>query len=181
MNRKKIEKKYAKALFDILISSEENEKIYAQLIQLNSFFKTETVIWEFLCNPINDLAHKTDVFMRIQDMLSLLPLTIKFINITIKRHTLSYYSGIIEELEKFYNDYKGIIHVEVTTTIPLSEHIKLKLLKSFEELTGKQVLISHHIDESIIGGIIARINSVIYDASIKRQIELIKANVMEVR
>lgn len=50
-----------------------------------------------------------------------------------------------------------------------------------EELTGKRVLMSHKIDESIIGGIIARINSVIYDGSIKRQLELIKANVVKER
>lgn len=181
MIRKKIEKKYAKALFDILISEKEYEKNYTQLMQLNSFFKSETEIFEFLCNPINNLANKTDIVRKMIDMLTLMPLNVKFLNIVIKKHVLVYFSGIVEELEKLYNDFKGVIHVEVTTTIPLTEPIKLKLLKSMEELTGKRVLMSHKIDESIIGGIIARINSVIYDGSIKRQLELIKANVVKER
>lgn len=99
MIRKKIEKKYAKALFDILISEKEYEKNYTQLMQLNSFFKSETEIFEFLCNPINNLANKTDIVRKMIDMLTLMPLNVKFLNIVIKKHVLVYFSGIVEELE----------------------------------------------------------------------------------
>ena len=177
MNRKRIEKKYAKAFFEILISSEQYAATYEQLVNINSFFKAEPLIIEFLCNPINDFQHKVSILVKIQETLHLSPLTVKFINILITRHVLIYYSGITEELLRLYNDFKGIVQVEVTTAIPLRESLRIKLIKSLEKHTGKQVVMTHKIDERIIGGIITRINSVIYDGSIRRQLELIKEKV----
>ena len=41
-------------------------------------------------------------------------------------------------------------------------------------LTGRSVSMTTRVDESIIGGVVARIGSVVYDGSVRRQLEKIR-------
>jgi F-type H+-transporting ATPase subunit delta len=179
--RKKIEKKYAKALFDILLTEDEYAAVFAQLKQLQTYFDAEPGIYEFLTNPINELHHKMVILEKLEQRFVLSPLTINFIAIIMKRQKLVFYAGIMEELNTMHNNARGILHVEVTSAIPLNEATKNKLIKSFEEHTGKKIILSHTVDSTIIGGLIARIDSVIYDSSIKKQLELIRNSIAQQR
>ena len=38
-------------------------------------------------------------------------------------------------------------------------------------MTGKQVKLNYNTDENIIGGVVTRIGSVVYDGSVKTQLE----------
>ena len=56
---------------------------------------------------------------------------------------------------------------------------KLDVLKAnLEKVTGKQVKLDFLIDPEIIGGVVTRIGSTIYDGSVKTQLENLKEELM---
>jgi F-type H+-transporting ATPase subunit delta len=62
----------------------------------------------------------------------------------------------------------------VTTAAPLDAAREAQLQQRLAQATGRKVEITTSVDPSIIGGVIARIGSTVYDGSIATQLEKMK-------
>jgi F-type H+-transporting ATPase subunit delta len=71
-------------------------------------------------------------------------------------------------------DFRGVVRAEVTTALPLDTSRADAIQKSLATLTGRTVLLATKIDPAIIGGLVARIGSTVYDGSVTRQLEKMK-------
>jgi F-type H+-transporting ATPase subunit delta len=49
-----------------------------------------------------------------------------------------------------------------------------RLGQTLEQMTGKQVEFKFNTDPSLIGGVVTRIGSVVYDGSVRTQLQAIK-------
>ena len=63
---------------------------------------------------------------------------------------------------------------EVTSARPLSEAEKAEFQANLTKLTGKKVNLNFNINENIIGGVVTRVGSTVYDGSVKTQLENLK-------
>jgi len=64
-----------------------------------------------------------------------------------------------------------VLPAEVTTAVPLGDARRTELAQAIGKAAGYQVTITERVDPSIIGGIIARVGSVVFDGSVTRQLE----------
>ena len=71
-------------------------------------------------------------------------------------------------------DYRGVVRAEVTTASALDPQRAAAIQNGLAALTGRTVLLATKIDPSIIGGLVARIGSTVYDGSVTRQLEKMK-------
>ena len=78
---------------------------------------------------------------------------------------------INEKFDQVLDERNGIVSAEVTSARPLGEAEKSELQASLAKMTGKQVKLNYNTDENIIGGVVTRIGSVVYDGSVKTQLE----------
>ena len=67
-----------------------------------------------------------------------------------------------------------MVAAEITSARELSEAEKAELSRSLAGLTGKTVKPNFKIDTDIIGGVVTRIGSTVYDGSVKTQLENLK-------
>lgn len=85
---------------------------------------------------------------------------------------------VLANLEKAYGerllDDKKIVPAEVVTAAPLSEANRAALAKALGSATGRQVTLTEKVDPSIVGGVIARVGSLVFDASVTRQLEKLR-------
>lgn len=174
MIRKKIERRYAKALYDVLASSGKFEKLFDQLERIKELFESEEKIYDFLESPLNDFEAKESILESISDNLELDNRVINIIKLLIKNYRLKYYSGILDLVKEIYYREKNISIAEVITAIPLNGDIKQGLKEVLEEITKKQLIIKYKIEPEILGGVIVKIGNTIYDGSIKKQLDLLK-------
>ncbi len=93
-----------------------------------------------------------------------------FVQIIYKMRKMSQVDRIIDEYIKYEKEVNGEVALEVTTAHELTSEMKKMLEKDF----GKDITVTEHIDESILGGIIIKTNNTIYDASIKASINQLK-------
>jgi F-type H+-transporting ATPase subunit delta len=93
-----------------------------------------------------------------------------FVQIIYKMRKMSQVDRIIDEYIKYEKEVSGEVALEVTTAHELTSEMKKMLEKDF----GKDITVTEHIDESILGGIIIKTNNTIYDASIKASINQLK-------
>jgi F-type H+-transporting ATPase subunit delta len=67
----------------------------------------------------------------------------------------------------------------VTTATALDAGRTQAIQNGLAALTGRKVLLVTKIDPSIIGGLIARVGSTVYDGSVTRQLEKMKDRLAE--
>jgi F-type H+-transporting ATPase subunit delta len=70
---------------------------------------------------------------------------------------------------------------EVTTAAPLEAAEQDRMRERLVEMTGRKVNLQFTTDPSLIAGVITRIGSVVYDGSIRTQLQEIKQRLKEGR
>ena len=68
----------------------------------------------------------------------------------------------------------GMVAATVTTAREVPPPYQQKLHDKLAELTGKSVRIDFATDPEIIGGLVTRIGSTVYDGSVRSQLQQIK-------
>jgi len=68
----------------------------------------------------------------------------------------------------------GIITAKITSARELADGEKSGLQASIEKMTGRKVKLEFDIDENIIGGVVTRVGSTVYDGSVRTQLENLK-------
>ena len=67
--------------------------------------------------------------------------------------------------------HQNIVRASVTSAAPLSAEHTQALEQSLGRATGKNVQLSVAVDPALIGGVVARIGSTVYDGSVTRQLQ----------
>jgi F-type H+-transporting ATPase subunit delta len=85
---------------------------------------------------------------------------------------------IIEEVSIKYSELfdikNGKEQATVTTAVPITSDLELKVLAKIKELTNKAVEVKNVVDESILGGFILRVGDIQYNASIASKLNKLK-------
>ena len=85
--------------------------------------------------------------------------------------------GLDEINERFASvieERSGVVSAIVTSARELPDGERAELRSNLERLTGKRVNINFNIDEKLIGGVVTRIGSTVYDGSVKTQLQNLK-------
>jgi F-type H+-transporting ATPase subunit delta len=73
-----------------------------------------------------------------------------------------------------FDELSGKEVAQVTTAIPMTEDLEIKVLAKVKELTTKAVELENVVDESILGGFILRIGDKQYNASVANKLNRLK-------
>jgi F-type H+-transporting ATPase subunit delta len=66
---------------------------------------------------------------------------------------------------------------EVRSALPLNDDQRARLARGLSEATGKQVEVKVIVDESVLGGIVARIGDTVIDGTIRHRLEQLKEQI----
>jgi F-type H+-transporting ATPase subunit delta len=76
---------------------------------------------------------------------------------------------MIEQLE-------GIERVEVVVPMPLSAAQRDQLRSVLEDRTGRKVVLEEKVEPGVLGGMVVKVGSTVYDGSAHTQIQQIRQN-----
>jgi F-type H+-transporting ATPase subunit delta len=77
---------------------------------------------------------------------------------------------IREIFQEMADEQRGVAHATVTTAVELSDDERRAIASRLSEITGKQVEVKTMVDESIIGGLVARIGDQLIDGSTRSRL-----------
>jgi F-type H+-transporting ATPase subunit delta len=127
----------------------------------------------FLLTPIIGLDKKAEVIKalfsgKVND------LTLKFLDVLCEKNRINILDDISADFINLYNDKKGIISARIKTAIEITDKEKNVLSEKLKKYVGKEISATYSVDSSIKGGFVAQIDDKIIDASILRQLELLR-------
>ena len=76
-------------------------------------------------------------------------------------------------------DYRQVVRAEVTTAMPLAQDRAAQLEKRLAEVTGRRVTMTAKVDPALIGGVVTRIGSTVYDGSVATHLETMKQRLLQ--
>jgi F-type H+-transporting ATPase subunit delta len=102
------------------------------------------------------------------------PIVSKLVALLADRDRLVLVPDLLAAYGDRLRDYRGVVRAEVTTATPIDPARTQAIQRGLATLTGRTVTMSTKVDPTIIGGMVARIGSTVYDASVVRQLERMK-------
>ncbi len=76
-------------------------------------------------------------------------------------------------------DHLNVVRAEVTTAVDLAPERAQAIERRLEEVTGRTVTLTTKIDPALIGGMVARVGSTVYDGSVTMQLQKMKTRLAE--
>ena len=89
-------------------------------------------------------------------------------------HNVYAFPRLYADFMRLYNDRLGIVEVEAISATALTEEQQARIKKNLEKKLSKTVTVSNTVDESILGGLILRYDSIQLDGSVKTRLERIE-------
>ena len=91
--------------------------------------------------------------------------------------------GVLPELVDAYRarlmDHLKMVRADVTTAAPLPWDRAEALRRSLSTATGKEVSVVTRLEPALLGGVIVRVGSTVYDGSLARHLERLKDKLVE--
>lgn len=75
--------------------------------------------------------------------------------------------------------HRNIIDAQITTATPLPDAKRESLAQALSAAASADVRLQESVDPAIVGGIVARVGSKVYDASLTRQLEKMRQQLLE--
>ena len=172
--------RYARALLDVALQEADPAKVEQDLSGFVDVVRQHPSLHHVLVNPAIPAARKRAVVDELTKRSpAMTPVVRKLLVMLAERDRLV----LLDELLRGYRDrlmeHQQVVRAEVTTAIPLPHDRASALEQSLSATTGKRVSLSTRVDPAILGGVVAKIGSVVYDGSVARQLERMRERLVE--
>lgn len=166
--------RYAKALADVIMERGQTLTVADEITAFSQLLAHNPELRDVFASPVIALERKKAVLSEILGRMQLKPTTNNFLQLLLTNQRLHHIDVVRTSLLRELDDRAGVVSADVTTARALVANEQEHLLNQLETATGKKVRVNFKIDAEIIGGVVTRVGSVIYDGSIKNQLALMK-------
>ena len=176
--------RYARALVDVLLGQRPGvpaippEVIPNQLDAFDSLLQENAELRILFLTPAISAAKKRAVLAELAPRLELEPLTKNFLNVVIQHGRMNLLVEIAAAFRTLLDERMGIALAEITTARPLDQGEQQEMEGALRARTGQQVRMNFALDPNLIGGVLARVGSTIYDGSVRGQLDRLRAGLM---
>lgn len=160
--------RYARAFADVIAEAHLSYDLVKQ--QLNDFtaaWEAAADLREVFLDPSFPQPEKLAILDRLNAKMQLASQVKNFIAVLLHHNRMDVYGEILDEFEKEMNSRLGIAVVEVTSARGLDEPERQALILKIGELVHGKVEATFREDPELIGGVIVRVGSTVYDGSVR--------------
>ncbi|HEY0005297.1 MAG TPA: ATP synthase F1 subunit delta [Pyrinomonadaceae bacterium] len=169
-----VARRYATALADVVISQGEEREVQDELKAWEQLMQSNTQLLEVFRNPTIPYEQKRKVLNTLIARTRVRQTTANFLQVLLQNQRLAELGEVNRRFAQILEERAGVVSAEVTTARPVSASLQEALRSKLADLTGKQVRLNFTTDEELIGGMVTRIGSTIYDGSVRSQLQQVK-------
>ena len=173
-----IANRYARALADVVGPTGDYRTVLRELEDFAGAYRASGELREVLTTPAVPPPQKQAVLAAILARLGASPVTANFLRVLAGNYRLDLLGDVRQAFLKMANDRLGIVRVEIASAAELSAAERQALLARFQTLTEKQVEVELRVEKALLGGILAQIESTVYDGSVRGHLQRIRERLM---
>ena len=165
--------RYARALVDIVMASGsplKPEDTVTQLAAVEALIRESPELRTALLTPAIQNSRKRAVMAKLLDELGAAPLIRNFVYVVIDHRRIAAIADIREAFELQLDERLGFVRAEISSAATLNEQLGAGLEAELAKLTGKRMRLHFDVDPDLLGGVVARIGSTVYDGSVRGEL-----------
>lgn len=171
MSLQTVARRYATALADVAIERHEERHVQNELDQWAGMIESNPQLKEVFANPTIVHDHKQKVLEDLIARTRVRETTGSFLRVLLHNQRIAQLREIAARFRHVLDERAGVLAGNVTTARPIPEELKRTLHETLSAATGRTVQLSFDTDETIIGGMVARIGSTVFDGSVQSHLE----------
>jgi F-type H+-transporting ATPase subunit delta len=173
-----VAKRYAHALLELGAERGNTETLREQLDALAELFGESKVFRTSMLNPSVDLEERRNTVRAVADKLDLDEIVKNFCLLLLDNDRFRVLPHIAEVFGKQVDDRSGNVRATVTSATELSDEQVKRIKEALSDVTGKNVVVEKAVDASLLGGVVARVGSRVYDGSVRTQLESLRESIL---
>ncbi len=174
MSVQAVARRYAVALADVVTSRGEAQEVREELAAFDALMRANAQLLEVFRHPTIPYDQKRGVLDELIRRARPRPTTANFLRVLLQNHRLAELSEVSTQFAQELDRRAGVVNAQVTTARPLPADAQEALRVRLGELTGSRVRLQFEVDDELIGGVVTRIGSTLYDGSVRGQLQQIR-------
>ncbi|MDX6303865.1 MAG: F-type H+-transporting ATPase subunit delta [Blastocatellia bacterium] len=174
MSVQTVARRYASALADVVLKNGQAPEVQEELLAWKKMFQTSPALAEVFGNPTIALDQKRAVLNKLIERAKPSSTTANFLKVLLQNQRLNDLAEINQKFAEILDIRAGMVAATVTTARIVPDNAQQRLHAKLLSVTGKKVRIDFTTDSELIGGLVTRIGSTIYDGSVRNHLQQIK-------
>ena len=169
--------RYANALVDVVLapgSGMDPAAIVAQLKSIAEMIADSQDLRTALNSPAISPARKRAVIGALLQPMNVEPRVRNFLYVVISHRRVGEFPSIVEAFEVLADERLGWVRVEVTSAKPLNDTQRARIEGEISQMAGKKAKLKFSQDPALLGGVVARVGSTVYDGSVRGQLDRLR-------
>jgi F-type H+-transporting ATPase subunit delta len=166
---------YARALLEIGIERKSLDNLGTELDRVNQLFNQSEDLRVLARHPSFDVETRKKVLGELMERVIVGPTCRNFVFLLVDRGRISMINHITRVFGELVDAHLGRVRAKVTVAQPLSDIDKKRLERSLSTTTGKQVILEHSVDASVIAGVVTEVDGRVFDGSVRARLNTLGA------
>jgi F-type H+-transporting ATPase subunit delta len=166
-----IARRYAKALFSLAVELGRVEPWARTLEALREAVLTSPDLRDVLSNPMYSKDQRRAIVEKVAAALKLDPEPANLLFLLGDRNRLAYLAAVVDHFRELADHHLGRLRAKVTSAVKLDDGAAQAIADELSRKHGAQILLDRAIDPAILGGVVAQVGSLVYDGSVRTQLE----------
>lgn len=162
--------RYAAALADAALAQKAADRVKGDLASFTEAFSGSADLRIFLESPAVAREVKHKVIEALAAKMGLSGAVQNFVHVLVDHNRMEMLRDIQQAFHVELNRRLGIAEAEVISARELTAAEKKQLTAALERRTGKKIEARFRGDESLVGGVVVRVGSTVYDGSVREQL-----------
>jgi F-type H+-transporting ATPase subunit delta len=172
MTNRTADTRYARALFDVAVAEKVDlSALDQELNAFNDVVKQHPTLEKVLLNPAVPVPRKREAVAVLAARVGVHPVLTKLLVLLAGRDRLVLLPDLLETYRARLLDHQNVVRAEVTTATPLAADRTQAIERSLAHATGRTIALTTRVAPEIIGGLVARVGTTVYDGSVTTQLE----------
>jgi F-type H+-transporting ATPase subunit delta len=180
MTRRSAAIRYAKALLDVAVREGDPRRAERELAIFAGLVDSHADLAKALGNPAVPGPTKRGIVQAILERTGpWLPSVSRLLLLLADRGRLTLLPLVVEAYGDRLLDHLRVVRARVTTAVGLEPGQKETIERGLAAVTGRQIVMDVDVDAAILGGVVTRIGSLVYDGSVVRQLARMRGTLAE--
>ena len=191
-----VSQRYARAFYDLLASKDQVDvvlkdfKVFWQVFTESSKIELEggevsdryqkSEIFTLLSGPLLNFQQKRKLIDDVFGRVSVSSVSIDFLKFLLYKNRIDNILGIIMAFRSRHDRQKNLIRGQVFTHSDLTKEEKAKVEKAMAQRLNKQVCFEYFRRPSFLGGVLIRLDGLLFDGTIANQLVMLREHLKKV-
>jgi F-type H+-transporting ATPase subunit delta len=169
--------RYARALHDLARGAGAAEQVGSDLATLSRDIASHAGLQARLASPRLTREQKRSLFAALLQQGGH-DLVRRTVNLLVDKGRAGEVAGLAAVYEEVSREASGRVVAQVTSTTPLDDGLRERLVRELSSLSGKQVTLEERLDDKLLGGLRIVLGSRMIDGSLARRLDALRQRLL---